>query len=165
VRTDERAGYEWVFRATFPSVTRTVYLIVHDRAVAEEIAQDAFLKLLQKWSSIADYERPEAWVRKVAVRMAIRHVGRERSRPNRELKARPWQTHEPADPDPDLLRAVRALAPMQRAVVVLFYWEDRSVIEIGRTLQVSESTVKQHLYRARARLAAVLGEEVGTDVR
>jgi RNA polymerase sigma-70 factor (ECF subfamily) len=54
---------------------------------------------------------------------------------------------------------------MQRAVVVLHYFEDRPVLEIARTLQVSESTVKQHLYRARSRLAQSLGEEVGSDVR
>jgi RNA polymerase sigma-70 factor (ECF subfamily) len=165
VRVGERGDYESVFRATFAPVTRTVYLIVHDRAVAEEITQDAFLKLLQKWSTVADYERPEAWVRKVAVRMAIRHVGRERSRAGRELKAQPSQPHQPPDPDPDVMRAVRQLAPMQRAVVVLFYWEDRPVAEIAHTLEVSDSTVKQHLHRARARLAQALGEEVGTDVR
>jgi RNA polymerase sigma factor (sigma-70 family) len=165
VRLDERGDYEWVFRATFASVSRTVFLIVHDRAVAEEISQDAFLKLLQKWSTVGDYERPEAWVRKVAVNMAIRHAGRERSRPGRELRAQTWRAQEAPDPDPDVMRAVRELAPMQRAVVVLFYWEDRPVVEIARTLQVSESTVKQHLLRARTRLASLLGEEVGTDVR
>ena len=54
---------------------------------------------------------------------------------------------------------------MQRAVVVLFYWEDQSVFDIARALEVSESTVKQHLFRARARLASLLGEEVADDVR
>jgi len=165
VRIAERGDYEWVFRAMFLPLTRTVYLIVHDRSVAEEIAQDAFLKLLQKWSTVADYERPEAWVRKVAVRMAVRHVGRERMRPGREQRSMPRLAEEPAAPDPDVLRAVRQLAPMQRAAVVLFYWEDRPVVEIARTLQVSESTVKQHLHRARIHLAAVLDEEVATDVR
>ncbi len=86
---DEERDYEWVYRAGFASVARTVFLIVGSRAVAEEITQDAFLKLLQKWSTVSDYERPEAWARKVAVRMAVRHVGRERSRPLRELRAQP----------------------------------------------------------------------------
>ena len=54
---------------------------------------------------------------------------------------------------------------MQRAAVVLFYWEDRPVSEIAQTLEVSDSTVKQHLYRARHRLAELLGEEVSDDVR
>ena len=67
-------------------------------------------------------------------------------------------------PDPDLASAVAALAPMQRAAVVLYYWEDRPVAEIARVLEVSESTVKQHLHRARHRLAGLLGEEVSGDV-
>ena len=164
MRSDERRDFEAVFRGTFASVMRTVYLVVHDPGVAEDVTQDAFLKLLQKWSTVADYDRPEAWVRKVAVRMAIRQAAREQSRHGREVRAQPAQVHDGPDADPDVVRAVRGLAPMQRAVVVLFYWEDRPVGEIARTLEVSESTVKQHLYRARARLAAVLGEEVGTDV-
>ena len=64
-----------------------------------------------------------------------------------------------------MARAVAALAPMQRAAVALYYWEDRPVMEIAQLLQVSESTVKQHLYRARARLAETLREEVTGDVR
>ena len=71
---------------------------------------------------------------------------------------------EPEQPDPDVARAVAALAPMQRAAVVLYYWEDRPVAEIARVLGVSVSTVKQHLYRARHRLAEVLREEVVEDV-
>ena len=67
-------------------------------------------------------------------------------------------------PDPDVARAVATLSPMQRAAVVLHYWADESVFDIARTLGVSESSVKQHLFRARARLATVLGEEVSGDV-
>ena len=162
---DEERDYEWVFRAGFASVARTVFLIVGSQAVAEEITQEAFIKLLQKWSTVSDYERPEAWARKVAVRMAVRHVGRERSRPLRELRAQPLPPVEPPLPDPEVARAVAALAPMQRAAVALYYWEDRPVLEIARLLQVSESTVKQHLYRAREHLAVALREEVTGDVR
>jgi len=165
MRAEEQRDYEWVFRAGFASIRRTVYLIVHDDGTAEEITQDAFLKLLQRWGTIAGYDHPEAWVRKVAVRMAVRRVGREARRGAKESLAQPRTQSTPTETDPDVARAVQQLAPMQRAVVVLHYFEDRPVIEIARTLQVSESTVKQHLYRARARLADALGEEVSTDVR
>lgn len=161
---DEQRDYEWVYRAGFTSVARTVFLIVGSHAVAEEITQEAFLKLLQKWSTVCDYERPEAWARKVAVRMAVRHVDRERTRPLRELRAQP-RPADPPLPDPEVARAVAGLAPMQRAAVALYYFEDRPVLEIARMLQVSESTVKQHLLRARTRLAEALHEEVTGDVR
>ena len=164
MQTDERRDYEQVFRASFASITRTVYLIVHDQGAAEEVTQDAFVKLLAKWGSVAAYDRPEAWVRKVAIRMAVRHVGREARRPIKEATAHSVP-RTAAVPDHDVAFAVQQLAPMQRAVVVLHYFEDRPILEIARTLQVSESTVKQHLFRARARLAQTLGEEVGSDAR
>jgi RNA polymerase sigma-70 factor (ECF subfamily) len=53
---------------------------------------------------------------------------------------------------------------MQRAAVVLFYYDDLPVAEIARALVVSQSTVKQHLHRARVRLAALLSEEVSERV-
>ena len=165
MQTDERRDYEQVFRASFASIMRTVFLIVHDQGAAEEVTQDAFVKLLAKWGSVAAYDRPEAWVRKVAVRMAVRHVGREARRRIKEATAQSVPQAAAAIPDHDVASAVQQLAPMQRAVVVLHYFEDRPVLEIARTLQVSESTVKQHLFRARARLAQTLGEEVGSDAR
>lgn len=158
------AEYEWCFRSSFASVARTVFLIVHDRGRAEELTQEAFLQLARKWRTVSEYERPDAWVRRVAIRMAVHAVQRESRRPGKERLA----VVDAADrtlPDPDVQRAVASLAPMQRACVVLFYWEDRSVKEIAHVLQVSESTVKQHLFRARARLAGMLGEEVDSDAR
>ncbi len=164
MRRAERAEYEWLFRASYPSVRRSVYLVLRDLGRAEEICQDAFVQLWEKWSVVSQYEHPEAWVRKVAVRMAIREAGRERRRPWLERAATPETGTTPAH-DVALAEAVAALTPMQRAAVVLYYYEDRPVLEVARVLQVSASTVKQHLHRARARLAETLGEEVEDDVR
>jgi RNA polymerase sigma-70 factor (ECF subfamily) len=58
----------------------------------------------------------------------------------------------------DLVRAVASLAPQQRAAVALYYLEDLPVEEVAHLLGVSASTVKQHLHRARARLATLLSE-------
>lgn len=164
MRRAERAEFEWLFRAAYPSVRRSVYLVTRDVGRAEEVTQDAFVRLYEKWSTVSGYEHPEAWVRKVAIRMAIRAVARDRRRPVLEsASATPIPDAEP--PDVALADAVSGLTPMQRAAVVLYYFEDRPVLEVARVLQVSESTVKQHLHRARSRLAAVLGEEVDDDVR
>jgi RNA polymerase sigma-70 factor (ECF subfamily) len=160
---DHDEEFAWLFRAHFASVARTIRLIVGDSARAEEITQDAFTKLWQQWDTLAGYERPQAWARLVAVRMAVRDARRERTRPWREQRSTlPVLT--PA-PDLDLERALRTLTSMQRAAVVLHYYEDRPVAEIAAALRVSESTVKQHLFRARHRLAELLAEEVTGDVR
>jgi RNA polymerase sigma-70 factor (ECF subfamily) len=73
------------------------------------------------------------------------------------------RTLPPPESDVDLGNAIGVLPPMQRAAVVMHYFDDLPVADIARILVVSESTVKQHLYRARHRLADLLGEEVAAD--
>jgi RNA polymerase sigma-70 factor (ECF subfamily) len=143
-----------LFRREYRHVARTVFLILHDQGAAEEITQDAFAKLLQRWERVSAYERPDAWVRQVAIRMALRRARREVRRPRIEgvqLVAMPREL-----PDIDVARAIAALSAHQRATVVLFYWDDRPVSEIAMILGSSESTVKQHLHRARHHLRALL---------
>lgn len=162
MRSEDELEYAWWFRTAFTRVARTVFLIVHDRGHAEEITQDAFLQMLKHWSTVSTYDRPDAWVRRAAIRLAMRQLRRDRLRFEKEKSSSASRYDEL--PDPDVARAVATLAPMQRAAVVLFYWEDQPVFEIARLLQVSESTVKQHLHRARHRLAVLLSEEVSDDV-
>ena len=163
MRREERLEYEWLFRAAYPRIVRTVRMIVRDHGVAEEVTQEAFLKLLQKWRTVSGYEQPDAWVRRVAIRQAMRRARHEAGRRRAEdfVEAR---TTAPSEPDVDLADAISALAPMQRACVVLYYFDDLPVAAIARVLVVSDSTVKQHLHRARARLAELLSEEVPHDV-
>ena len=163
MRADEQREYDWYFRACFPPVSRTVFLMVHDRELAEDITQEALYRMLRHWRTVSEYERPEAWVRRVAIRIAVRELQRRAARVSKERLGQPTSYDEL--PDPDVARAVAELAPMQRAAVVLFYWEDRPVHEIAEVLAVSESTVKQHLYRARQRLASLLGEGANDHAR
>jgi RNA polymerase sigma factor (sigma-70 family) len=161
VRTD----YESVFRTTYPTVVRTVFVIVGERGLAEEVAQDAFVRLYERWGrGRRGIEQPQAWVHAVAVRMAVRQARRRRARPTVDgLEERPVD-----DPvvDVDLHRALATVSPRQRAVVALYYLDDRPVAEIALLMDVPQSTVKQHLHRARARLVLLLGEksEVTGDV-
>ena len=67
-------------------------------------------------------------------------------------------------PDPELIAAIRTLPAKQRAVVVLFYLEDRPMEEVAGLVGCSTSTGFVHLHNARKRLAATLGEEVDSNV-
>ena len=87
MRTEASAEFDWWFRASYSSVARTVFLVTGDRGRAEEITQDAFAQLLQHWSSVRSYERPDAWVRRVAIRMAVKQAKRERMGRERERLA------------------------------------------------------------------------------
>ena len=89
---DEYAAF---YRAEFPHVVRTSYLIVHDRQRAEEVAQEAFIQLLAHWSKVSRYQQPGAWVRRVAIRIASRSARRERLRPALEQGTRAGSQSSP----------------------------------------------------------------------
>jgi RNA polymerase sigma-70 factor (ECF subfamily) len=157
---DEYAAF---YRAEFSHVVRTSYLIVHDQQRAEEIAQDAFIQLLAHWGKVSKYERPAAWVRRVAIRMASRSARREWLRPAVEQGSSLAPDLVPQDVD--LLNAVKQLPPRQRAAVALFYFEDRPLPEVAEILGCSHSAAKVHVFNARRQLARLLGEEVPDDDR
>lgn len=157
-RSDSTAAFTMFFEAEFPSVVRTAYLILHDGQQAEEIAQEAFVRLYTRWTKVAAYQRPDAWVRRVAIHMAMRASSRDYRRRDLEQGVAPPAVTKPRDLD--VLRAVRALPPQQRAAVALFYFEDRPIEEIAHLLDCSESTARVHLMKARQRLGDLLGEEV-----
>lgn len=155
-------GYARLYEQEYDRVARTVYLVVRDAGRAEDLTQEAFVRLYLRWATVSRYERPGAWVRRVAIRLAARDARRERLRSVVERQGRP-----PADehgPDADVLDAVGSLPVRQRAAVVLYYFEDLPVVEVARTLGMSESAVKVSLHRARRALAVMLDEEV-SDVR
>ena len=135
--SDRDAGFTTFFRTEYPGVVRTVFLVTHDREQARDLAQDAFVQLFARWRRISNYDRPEAWVRRVAIRMAVRAVARERARPRLEREL-DFATL-PKAIDLDILRAVRRLPASQRAAVALFYFEDRPVQEIAHILSDSGS--------------------------
>ena len=151
-------GYESFYRAEYPHVVRTSYLIVHDRQRAEDVAQEAFIQLLTHWRKVSRYEQPGAWVRRVAIRLASRVARREQRRPSLEHQCDPPLSL--AAQDVDLLNAIRQLTPQQRAAVALFYFEDRPLPEVAHILGCSHAAAKVHVFNARRRLALLLGEEV-----
>ncbi len=157
-------SFEDIFTRDFPRVARTIHHIVGDRARAEEVTQDAFLELLRHWRTVASYDRPDLWVRRVAIRKAQRERHRAWRRVELERTTVADETVDAPTPAPEVLAAVRRLAPRQRAVVVLFYFEDRPMTEIADILGCSESTGWSQLHTARRHLAAALSEEVTDDV-
>ena len=151
--------YAAFFRAEFAAVTRTAYLVLHDRDAAEDVAQDAFTQLYLHWAKISGYERPDAWVRRIAVRMAVRAASRQRFLGT--LLGRLEAPLLVTGADLDLAAALRRLPPQQRAAIALHYYEDRPLAEVAQILNCSHATAKVHVFKARRRLAALLSEPEG----
>ncbi len=152
-RADEDA-FRAFFGAEFPGVVNRLAIVTGNRAAAEDAAQDAFVKLYTRWRTVSGYESPQAWVRKVATRIALRAMGRKAGL----LPERP--SAATSERSIDLHAAITTLSPRQRAAVILHYFDDLPVEQIAEAIGCSRSTVKVHLHRARAALAVALHEEV-----
>ena len=161
-----RPEFEDLFVEEYPRVVRTVFFVVHDQGRAEEVTQDAFVALLRHWVRIRDYDRPGAWVRRVALRLAVKRARREQRQAALSRRLRPERVEElPVFPiAPQTMAAIRSLPVKERAVVVLHYFEDRPVDEIADLLECTPSAVLMRLSRARHHLADLLAEEVSSHV-
>jgi RNA polymerase sigma-70 factor (sigma-E family) len=153
--TETESAFAWLFRDEYPAIVRTAYLMLGDREAAEDVAQEAFVRLYARWRKVSRYDRPGAWVRRVAIREASR--ARRKPRALALAPEQPGGAETPADLD--LRRALLSLPSNQRAAIVLHYLEDLPLAQVAELMGVATSTAKVHLHRARKRLALLLGEE------
>ncbi|MBX6748317.1 MAG: SigE family RNA polymerase sigma factor [Micromonosporaceae bacterium] len=141
-----------------------LYAYTRDLALAEDLVQEAFVRLVSRWSRISKYDDPVAWVRRVAWNLATSDWRRNRRAQRLSVRLREEPVPEPSPDRVVLVRALATLPPVQRRVVVMFYLADMSLADIAELEQVSENTIKQRLHRGRTALAAALKEprsEVG----
>jgi RNA polymerase sigma-70 factor (ECF subfamily) len=164
-RTSDLEAYSWFFTSEYPQVVRLLTLVLNDRALAEDLAQEGFVRLYQNWSKVSRYESPEAWVRRVALNRAFSWRRREGKRRHLErvADAAGETAAEPTTVRVDVLRAVQALPPRDRALVGLYHLEDRPLSEVAGVLGLREGAAKVALHRARRRLAELL-ESDDTEV-
>jgi RNA polymerase sigma-70 factor, ECF subfamily len=151
------------YQASYGKITAIVTAMLGDRYEAEDVTQEAFARALARWPRLAHYELPEAWVRRVALRLAIDH-GRRLRRTSRLaaklLGARRGQESEPADslPFTALGLALLQLPLRERETLVLHYVADLPVEQIARESGVPTGTVKGRLAAGRRRLERELAE-------
>jgi RNA polymerase sigma-70 factor, ECF subfamily len=160
VQRGSAAALEELFRREWPRAYRAAYLVVHDAAAAEDIAQEAFLAAVRAIDRF-DRRRPFGpWMHRIVVNRAI-DVTRARSL-RREVDAAAAESAEAA-PDPpsaplsdDVVSALSDLSAEQRAVVVLRYVLDFTPGEIADALEMPRGTVNSRLRRALDRLGEVI---------
>jgi RNA polymerase sigma-70 factor, ECF subfamily len=121
---------------------------------AEDVTQEAFYRAFRDWDRVGHMNHPGAWVRRVALNLAVGRWRRMRAEARAALRLGIPASSEP--PDPVSVRfwgAVRALPPRQAQVVALTYVDDLDSEAVGAVLGISPATVRVHLARARATLA------------
>jgi len=163
-RRGDSAAFAVLFELHAAHVYRTAYLITRDAGRAEDVAQETFLILAQRLPALAPGPL-RSWLGRVAANLSLNERRRAWELALDALPARQRELLEARDPvagperaleqadDGALLRAaVAALAPRQRAMVVLRYYGDCSLEEIATALSCRPGTVRATLHQALKRL-------------
>jgi RNA polymerase sigma-70 factor (sigma-E family) len=145
-----------MYREHYTPLVRTIALLVRDVTEAEDIVQEALLRLYRSWDQIRDQARAPAYLRSTAMNLArsrLRTIIRRRDRhPEPGASAQPDETAIAGEATSSVIRALKSLPRRQRECLVLRYYLELTDREIAEDLGVSIGAVKQHLHRGMDKL-------------
>jgi RNA polymerase sigma-70 factor (ECF subfamily) len=140
------SDFEALFRAHWAQAYRAAYLVVHDTAAAEDIAQEAFLAAVRNLDRF-DRRRPFGpWLHRIVVNRAIDWSRRRQLRGEVELHDAPVE-QDPADVGSETVAAMQRLSPEHRAVIVLRHLLGYTPGQIAKILDLPRGTVNSRLRR------------------
>jgi RNA polymerase sigma-70 factor (ECF subfamily) len=164
MRVDEVAIREFL-HSSYPRMVAAVTLVSGSRPAAEDAVQEALVRAWERSEKGADIYSLDAWVATVALNLArsgVRRLMAERKARSRMRTV--IATGDPLDAERvDVERALARLPRRQREAVVSRYYLGMDTGQVAELLKVSAGTVKSTLFRARAALAAALGEKEGEE--
>lgn len=151
---------------------RTAYFIVQNKNLAEEVVQDAFLRVYEHIEQF-DTERPfPPWFFRIVTNLAIKAAKKEAktislNNSTTDVAGAIWELIPDKLPMPDdkiarqqlqeeVQQALGRLTPKQRSVIVMRYYLDMSEAEMSDNLEIAPGTIKWHLHAARMRLRTLL---------
>jgi RNA polymerase sigma-70 factor (sigma-E family) len=146
--------------AVAPRLFRSALLMCGDWHLAEDLVQTTLGKLYVAWARVERADSAIAYARGTLTKTFLSHkrVRRNDETPTMDLGDHLGEASD-ASTRMELFAALRTLEPLDRAVVVLRYWEDRSVAETARDVRLSEGAVRTRASRALARLRTELSDE------
>ncbi|PZS19251.1 MAG: hypothetical protein DLM57_04460 [Pseudonocardiales bacterium] len=148
-------AFDDFYRENYRSMVFLARATTQSVGMAEEIVQDAFVQLYQRWDQVGE---PRAWLRRAVLSLCtswVRRTVRARSVPMIALD----ESRHDLDASLDIWCALSRLPPRQRAAVVLRYVEDLSERDIAHALGCRMGTVKSTLSRARQTLRSELTDD------
>jgi RNA polymerase sigma factor (sigma-70 family) len=156
VITRGRARFDDLYAAHAPDARRVAYLLVGNRQTAEDITQDAFIRVLGRFGNLRKPEAFRSYLMRTVVSLTKNHH-RRRSLERAHTQTVPTEAPAPSERDDDLLDALRKLPERQRVALVLRYCEDLSEKDAADIMQTTPKAVKSLVTRG----LAAMREEVG----
>ncbi len=154
-----RALAEQLFTANYPKLAGWIRRLVDDDETAHEIASEAFVRLLSKWTSVDKLQNPQSYLYMIATNL-VRDHWRKMERERRAMRnVTAGAEHEPySDPaqDVDVRELIQQLPARLRDPFLLHYYAGFGIREIGVLLKRPDGTIKADLFHARARLKEAL---------
>jgi RNA polymerase sigma factor (sigma-70 family) len=151
-------AFEDCFRELFPDVARAAALIVRDPTLGPDLAQEAFVRLYERWDRIASPEHARNFAFRVAINLARSHLRRHLATPV-GLRGPDRPTQDPTEKTNEWIVVTDALSRLsgrQRACVVLVDFAEIDPAGVARILGMAEGTVRVHVSRGRRALRAHL---------
>jgi RNA polymerase sigma factor (sigma-70 family) len=150
-----------LFQEEGHSLVRLARLFVDDRNAAEDLVQEAFIRLARSATRIADPDRAAAYLRSIVLNLARDHnrrglVSLRHQLPFDDRQASIEDAITLEEDQRRVLDLLRGLAPRQRDCLVLRYYHELGIDDIAATLGVSRNSVKTHLQRGLAALERLL---------
>jgi RNA polymerase sigma-70 factor (ECF subfamily) len=155
----EPPSFEAFFQAEARTLFRHLCAVTGNAAEAEEIMQDAFLALWERWDRVGAIQNPTAYLYRTAMNVFRKRSRRAALAYRRALSLAPTVApFSEIDEQQDVIAALEELTPRQRAALVLTDAMDYTSEEAGQALGISPGTVRGLASRARERLRRRLGE-------
>jgi RNA polymerase sigma-70 factor (ECF subfamily) len=157
-----------LFRSQATSLVRLARLFVDDRNAAEDLVQEAFIRLARSAHRIADRDRAPAYLRSIVLNLARDHnrrglVSLRHRLPFEFTAAGVDDSFQVLEDQRRVLEALRELPHRQRTCLVLRYYDQLGIDDIAGTLGVSRNSVKTHLQRGLAALEMLLAKSQDSD--
>jgi RNA polymerase sigma-70 factor, ECF subfamily len=149
----DRAAFEMLYSKYYDKVLAIARGVLMDPDEAADAVQEIFTLVYRHLNRFDRRARFSTWLFRVAVNRSIQEARRNKHKArNVELtEMLPAEQHETDEMDPRVQTAMGGLAPADRALLVLFYWEELSLQEIADSIGCNVNAAKTRLYRARER--------------
>lgn len=162
---DDRRAFARLVDAYSPGLHGFLYNLTEgDASLTDDLAQESFLKAYTQLRQFQGISRFGTWLYRIAFNEFVSHKRKRREEriPEESLalpdEGNPY--YKKFDDAHDVAMAIRQLSDIERTLVLLFYYEDKSLKDISKITDMPQGTVKSYLHRAKKKMAEFLNNDI-----